>query len=177
MLEFYWGCLITGIIFTLLTVIFDDFLGNMMDGMMEALAFDLPGFFNTTVIMSALTAFGGAGILLTIYTSISQPIIFILSLCIGLILSIFFYLLYVKPMENTENSTGYSVQDFVGKVGEVTIPIPKDGYGEILLSIGGGASNQIAASFEDIDIPSGVKALVIEIRDDTLLVSPYEQLD
>lgn len=177
MLEFYWGCLITGIIFTLLTVIFDDFLGNMMDGILDALAFDLPGFFNTTVIMSALTAFGGAGILFTLYTPFTTVITIIFSLGSGLILSAFFYFLYVKPMENTENSIGFSVQDLVGKVGEITIPIPKNGYGEIVLSIGGGASNQIAASFEDVEIPAGVKALVIEIRDGTLLVSPYEQLD
>ncbi|WP_456275948.1 protease [Bacillus sp. AK128] len=176
-LELYWGCLITGIIFTLLTVIFDDFLGNMMEGILDALTFDLPGFFNTTVLMSALTSLGGAGILLTLYTSFSPVIVFILALCCGFVLSVLFYLFYVKPMENTENSIGFSVQDFVGMVGEVTVPIPEKGYGEIVLSIGGGSSNQIAASFDEIGIPSGSKALVIEIKDGTLLVSPYDLLN
>jgi membrane protein implicated in regulation of membrane protease activity len=176
MIEFYWGCLITGIIFTLLTVIFDDFLGNMMEGILDALTFDLPGIFNTTVVMSALTALGGAGVLLTIYTPLTPIIIFMLALCSGIILSILFYFLYVKPMESAENSTGFSIKDFIGMVGEVTIPIPSKGYGEIVLSIAGAASNQIAASFDEIDIPSGSQALVIEVRDGTLLVSPYNQL-
>ncbi len=172
MLEIYWGCLITGIIFSLITVIFDDFLGNMLD----ALAFDLHGMFQTTVIMSALTTFGGAGVLLTTYSSLPMALTIILSLGLGLLLSVLFYFFYVKPMENTENSTGFSIQDLVGMVGEVTIPIPKEGYGEIVLSIGGSLSNQIAASFEGSEIPTGTKALVIEIREDTLLVSPYDQL-
>jgi membrane protein implicated in regulation of membrane protease activity len=174
MLEFYWGCLITGIIFTLLTVIFDDFLGNMMEGILDALTFDLPGFFNTTVVMSALTALGGTGILFTLYAPLLPVVIFLLSLCSAFLLSILFYFLYVKPMESAESSTGFSVNDFIGMVGEVTIPIPKDGYGEIVLSIAGAASNQIAASFEEVEIRSGTKALVIEVRDGTLLVSPYE---
>ncbi|MBM7659848.1 membrane protein implicated in regulation of membrane protease activity [Bacillus mesophilus] len=176
MLEFYWGCLITGIIFTLLTVIFDDFLGNMMEGILDALTFDLPGFFNTTVLMSALTTLGGAGILFTLYTSLSHVVIFLLSLCSAFLLSTFFYFLYVKPMERAESSTGFSVKDFIGMVGEVTIPIPKEGYGEIVLSIAGASSNQIAASFDEEEIPSGSKALVIEVREGTLLVSPYEQI-
>jgi membrane protein implicated in regulation of membrane protease activity len=176
MLEIYWGCLITGIVFTLLTVVFDDFLGNMMDGILNALTIDLPGLFNTTVVMSALTAFGGAGILLTTYTPLSWGATLLFSVGMAIVLSVLFYFFYVKPMENTENSIGFSIHDFVGMVGEITIPIPKEGYGEIVLSIGGGTTNQIAASFDQVEIPSETKALVIEISEDTLLVSPYEQL-
>jgi membrane-bound ClpP family serine protease len=176
MVEIYWGCLITGIVFTLLTVVFDDFLGNMMDGILDALTIDLPGLFNTTVVMSALTAFGGAGILFTTYTPLPWGVILLFSAGMAIILSVLFYFFYVKPVENTENSVGFSIHDFVGMVGEITIPIPREGYGEIVLSIGGGATNQIAASFDQIKIPSGTKALVIEISDGILLVSPYEQL-
>lgn len=144
--------------------------------MLDALSFDLHGIFQTTVIMSALTSLGGAGILLTTYTAFSTAVILLFSLGIGSVLSVLFYFFYVKPMENTENSTGFSIQDLVGMVGEVTIPIPKEGYGEIVLSIGGSLSNQIAASFDQVGIPSGTKALVIQVRENTLLVSPYEQL-
>jgi membrane protein implicated in regulation of membrane protease activity len=176
MMEIYWGCLITGIVFTLLTVLFEDFLGNMFDGVMDALTIDLPGIFQTTVIMSALTAFGGAGILLTTYSIIPWPLILLVSLVIAIILSVLFYYLYVKPMENTENSTGFSIHDLVGMVGEVSITIPGKGYGEILLTIGGSSTNQIAASFDGVEIKSGEKALVIEISEGTLLVSPYEHI-
>jgi membrane protein implicated in regulation of membrane protease activity len=175
-LEVYWGCLITGIIFTLITVIFDDYLGNFLDGIMDALTIDLPGIFQTTVMMSALTVFGGAGILLTTYTGMPWLLILLLSLVIALILSVIFYFLYVRPMENTENSTGFSVQDFVGMVGEVTIPIPQNGYGEVVLTIAGSSSNQIASSFEGEEIELGKKVLVIDISEGTIQVSPYEQL-
>lgn len=172
MLEVYWGCLLTGIVFALLTVIFDDFLGSILEG----LSIDLHGMFQTSVIISALTSFGGVGVLFTTYTSLPLVITLLVSIALGLLLSVLFYFFYVKPMENTENSIGFSIQDLVGMVGEVTIPIPKDGYGEIVLSIGGSLSNQIAASFENFPISAGTKALVIEISEDTLLVSPYEQL-
>ncbi|MFD1739141.1 NfeD family protein [Bacillus salitolerans] len=176
MLEFYWGCLITGILFTLLTVIFDDFLGNALENVLDALTFDLPGIFQTTVIMSGLTAFGGAGIILTSYTNIPKLLVLFLSFGVAIVLSAAFYFFYVKPMENTENSTGFSMQDLVGKVGEVSVPIPINGYGEVMLSIGGSSSNQIAASFDQVEIATGTKVLIIEISDDTLLVSPYDQL-
>jgi membrane protein implicated in regulation of membrane protease activity len=175
-LELYWGCLITGIVFTLLTVIFDDFLGNALENVLEALTFDLPGIFQTTVIMSGLTSFGGTGIILVTYTNIPPLLSFTFSFLVAIMLSILFYFFYVKPMENTENSTGFSMQDLIGKVGEVTIPIPVNGYGEVVLSIGGSSTNQIAGSFEGMEISIGTKVLVIEISEDTLLVSPYEQL-
>jgi membrane protein implicated in regulation of membrane protease activity len=174
-LEFYWGCLIAGILFTLLTVIFDDFLGNALENVLDVLTFDLPGIFQTTVIMSGLTTFGGTGIILVLYTNIQPLLVFLIACMSALILSVLFYFFYVKPMENTENSTGFSMQDLVGKTAEVTVPIPKKGYGEVVISIGGSSTNQIAASFDSVDIATGASVLIIEISEDTLLVSPYDQ--
>lgn len=78
-------------------------------------------------------------------------------------------------MEKAENSTGYTSNDLVGKLGEVTIPIPKDGYGEVMIQIGGSNSIHIAQSFDHDDIPSGDKILVVEAKDGTLFVSKYNE--
>lgn len=170
MLEIYWGLLITGTLFTLLTVLFDDIIGNLLD----VLSVDLPGFLSTTVIMSFLTAFGGAGVVLTLYTELSTSAILALSAMISFVAATLFYLLYIRPMENSENSTGFSIGDFRGTVAEVSVSIPATGYGEVMVKAGAGYTNQIAASFDKEEIPTGEKVIVVEVKDQVLYVSRYE---
>ena len=82
---------------------------------------------------------------------------------------------YVRPMRNSETSTAFSMKLLPGRIGEVTVPIPAQGYGEVLMSTGAGHTNQIAASFEKIAIQMGAKVVVVEVKGDTLYVSRFEQ--
>lgn len=176
MLELYWGCLIFGVLFALLSVVLGDFLSDMFDGMFDFLSLDGPQIFQPMIIVGFITGFGGSGVILTDTTNFPQFIIVITSLLAAFILSIIVYFTYVKPMQNAEASTGFTYQDLVGKVGEVSIPLPARGYGEVFLQIGSSNTNQIAASFDEEDIPSGTKVVVVEIREETLYVSPLNDL-
>lgn len=176
MIELYWGCLLFGVLFAFLSVILGDFLSDMFDGMFDFLSLDGPQFFQPMVIVGFITGFGGAGIVLTDTTNIPQLFIVILSLLLALILSILVYFTYVKPMQNAEASTGFTYEDLVGRVGEVSIPLPATGYGEVMLNIGSSNTNQIAASFDEEDVPTGTRVVVVEIREETLYVSPINEL-
>ncbi|MBB6452784.1 membrane protein implicated in regulation of membrane protease activity [Salirhabdus euzebyi] len=176
MVEVYWGCLVFGILFAFLSVILGDFLSDMFDGIFEFLSIDGPTFIQPMVIVGFITGFGGAGILLTDYTFFPQPLIIPLALLVATFLSVGVYFLYVKPMNRAESSTGFTYADLVGKVGEVSIPIPKEGYGEVVLSTIGGNTNQIAKSFDNVEIPVSEKVVVVEVKDDTLFVSKFNEL-
>jgi membrane-bound ClpP family serine protease len=174
MQEIYWGCLIGGVIFTLVTVLIGDVIGHVIHGVLGALSFDAH-VFQPVVVVGGITVFGGAGVLLTQYTSIGVAIIMLLSLLCAILLSIPVYFFYVKPMQQSENSTGFSMQDLIGRLGEVIVPIPAIGYGEVLIKMGAGNTNQIAASFEGMAIGAGVRIVVVDVKEHVVRVSRYEE--
>jgi membrane protein implicated in regulation of membrane protease activity len=176
MLEIYWGCLVFGALFAIVVVIFGDFIGHFFSGLFDFLPAQGVHFIQPTVVVGGVTVFGGAGIVLTEYSPFSVRMIIVLSLLLAVLLSVSVYFLYVKPMRNTENSTGFSIQDFVGRIGEVMTPIPVAGYGEILVKMGAGNTHEIAASFDKEAIQAGTRVVIIDVKDDTLLVSRYEDM-
>lgn len=171
MLEFYWGLLVTGVLFAIVTVLFGDLLSNALDGALDWMSGDVAHWFQPMVLFSGLTVLGGAGVLLTKYTGLGSVYVLILGILAAVLAAVLLYLLYVKPMSNTENSIAFSMKDLVGHIGEVTVAIPSRGYGEVVLRIGGGLTNQIAKSFDGTDIPLGMRVVIVDTEPDTLLVS------
>lgn len=174
MLEVYWGCFIAGALFAVITIVFGDFLGSVLDGLFDFLTLDHIDFFHPMVIMGGITAFGGAGVALTKATSLGALPVAVIALMMAVLLSFTVYFAYVKPMKGAESSTGFSIRDMIGKIGEVTVPIPAKGYGEVLIKIGAGNTNQIAASSDGEDIPAGTRVVVAEVREGVLYVFRYE---
>ncbi|WP_284639680.1 NfeD family protein [Paenibacillus silviterrae] len=171
MLELYWGLLITGVLFALVTVVFGDLLSGVLDGTLDFLSGDLLDKLQPMVLFSSMSVLGGAGILLTKYSSIGTGSVLILSFLMAVLSAMAVYFLYVKPMRNSENSIAFSMEDLVGRISEVTVPIPARGYGEVMLRAGGGVTNQIAASLDGNAIEAGARVVTVEVKDRTLLVS------
>lgn len=168
MITFYWSCFAGGVIFALISVLLGDIISQAIDGVLDFLSFD---FLQPMVIATAITSMGGAGILLTKYSSLSSLFVLLISVVLALLLAVAVYYGYVKPMQNSENSTGFSIQDLQGKMGQVTVSIPSHGFGEVLVRVGAGHTNQIAASFERTDILEGTRIVVVDIRESVLYVS------
>lgn len=77
-------------------------------------------------------------------------------------------------MENSENSTGYSIKELPGKLGEVTVPIPEQGFGEVMVNFVAGNTLHIASSWDQRHIPAGTKVVVIDTEDGVVKVSELE---
>jgi len=169
MVAFYWGCLAFGALFALISVVLGDILSSAFDGLLDFLSID---FLQPMVIATAITTLGGAGILLTKYSAFSALVCLGLAIVIALLLAVTVFFVYVRPMQNSENSTGFSIQDLQGKIGQVTVAIPSSGFGEVLVRIGAGHTNQIAASFDAVNIADGSQVVVVEIREGVAYVSP-----
>lgn len=174
MLDIYWICLIGGVLFALVTIIFGDILGDIFGGFFDVLSMDHLDFLQPMVLVGGITVFGGSGIMLSRYTSLELIPVVIISVMISLAVSVLVYFSYVRPMKNCENSTGYSMKDLVGKIGEVSVPIPVKGYGEVVMKVGAGNTNQIAGNLEQEELPAGTRVVVGETKEGILFVFRYE---
>lgn len=163
MLELYWGCFIAGIVLALGSILF----GEVLDGFLEGTGI------SSLTLFGGLTAFGGIGVILSKYVSWNWAPLTVLAvtLLITILIMIAVHFLYVSPMKKAENSTSYSIRELVGKSGEVSIAIPANGYGEVVIRVGAGRTNHIAASFDGTDIASGEEVYVVEVKEGTLYVS------
>ncbi|MGG4036321.1 protease [Paenibacillus cisolokensis] len=170
----FWSCLAGGALYAIVCVVFGDFLSEALDGLLDFLSPEGVPWLEPTTIVGAITVFGGAGLLLDRYSPLGAGAVIAASLLIAVLAGAGVFFLYVKPMENSENSTGYSIRDLTGKLGEVLVPIPSAGYGEVLVSVGAGRANHIAASFDGEPIAGGSRVVVVEVRDGTLYVSRLE---
>lgn len=176
MTSFYWICLFGGLAFSALAV----FLGDVLDGALDSLdgafdSIDLGNVLDPLSFVGGLTVFGGAGILLENYTGLAALPGALVAALVGLVLAVIMHFAYVKPMKRSENSTAFSVREYVGRIGEVNTAIPANGYGEVLVRMGVSVTFQAAASFNDKPIPTGTQVVVVEVAGDgSLSVTPLE---
>lgn len=179
MTEVYWGFFAGGVILAFVIVLFGDVLDGMLDGMLDGvldfLSLEFGEILNPMILVGGATVFGGAGILLTEYTAMQPVPIAVCALLLAVFCSLLVYFLYIKPMKKAENSTAFSIRELSGKIGEIITPVPSHGYGEILIRVGAGMTNQIAASFDHEEIASGTRVVVVEVKDNVLYVSPFTE--
>lgn len=167
----YLGCLVLGVIFAVISILIGDLFGGALHGIFDAISFD---FVNPAVMAGGITVFGGAGILLTRYSSLENGPVLGLSLLIAAFSGVGMYLGIVRPARKSESSSGFSMNELPGKIGEVTVPLPPEGYGEIMVRFGAGNSLHTAASMERKALPAGTKVVVVDVRDGVALVSEFE---
>ena len=170
MITIYWICLLGGLVFSVLAV----FLGDVFDGLLDSLdgAFhgvDLHGALDALSLVGGLTAFGGAGVLLDAYSNLDPTPAALVAASIGFALAVLMHVAYVKPMKRSENSTGFSVREYQGKIGEGNTAIPAKGYGEVLVRMGASVTFQPATSFDGTPLPLGTQVVVVEVEPDGTL--------
>ncbi len=166
----FWACFIGGALYAIVVILFDDIIGAALDSFVP----DIPGL-DAITLVGGITVFGGTGLLLDHYTDLGTGTVLLLSLLSAIVAGAAVFFLYVRPMRDSENSTGYSEQDMTGMLAEVLVPIPASGYGEVMLRMGpAGVTGRIAASLDGEPIEAGADVLVVEVRDGTLYVTKVD---
>ncbi|MFB5762201.1 protease [Paenibacillus medicaginis] len=155
----FWCFLIGGALFTIVTVFIGDVLGD---------------WFKPIVVAGAGTAFGGAGILLLKYTALGNGAVFAISLLIAVAAALLVLFGFVFPAANSEVSMGFSMQELEGKIGEVTIPVPETGYGEVMIKLGAANTIHTASSFDGMPLSAGTRIVVVKVSDGVVRVSDLE---
>ncbi|MGV3272063.1 NfeD family protein [Bacillus sp. CIS52] len=154
---------------TLLILFFQD----VFHGLSEVIPVS---FVNPTLILSFLTIFSASGYIGEIATSLSNPIIALLSFVLSVFLVSLLYFFILVPLSSAEESLVYRESDLKGRIGRVITSVPKDGYGEVIIEGIGGAISKSAVSFDQEQIKYGTDVLVIDVKDGVLFVTPHEPI-
>lgn len=151
---------------TLLYVVF----GDVVEGITEG-----SGFLSPTLILSFLTIFSASGYLFEVFSLLTSMLIMLFSIIIALILVTLLNVFILIPLSKAEESLVYTTDSLKGRVGKVIIPIPVDGFGEVVLPSKSGTIAKSAVSFDGIAINEGEQVLVIDVLNGVLHVSPHER--
>lgn len=173
MLYFYFGCLTFGVVYSVLYAFFGSHgiehhgveIHVHVDGVHAGDTHDAgPSVLNPIVIASALTAFGGAGLIGDIglgFTSIIT-LLFALVISFGIGAAVFFGV--VKLLYTSQANSNFSQEELWDVEAEVITPIPKVGLGEIAFSAGGTRTTLPAHSIEDSEIEKGTKVMIRKVE-------------
>ena len=152
-------------IFVLLYALF----GDIIEGLDEGIPF-----LNPILIGSFVIFVSAIGYVLEIATSWSSLVILIIAVVAGFILTTCLHLFVLVPMKSAEHSLAVTDESLKGKIGKTIIPIPEDGFGEVMLESVSGRIAKSAKSFDGKEIPEGTQVLVVKVEDGVLYVIPYE---
>lgn len=145
------------------------FLSDLVDGSAEFFPLLDPA-----VILPFITFTAVWGYLLEFVTDLSSGIILIISLGLAMVLDFLLYFFILLPLKSAEVSLAYTDESLAGKVGKVIVPIPVDGFGEIIIESVNGVLSKRASGYDNIPIDYGKEVLIIEIQAGTFIVKEYE---
>lgn len=150
---------------TILYILFSD----LLDGAFEGIPFIDPA-----VILSFITLFSASAYLLEKFSPLSSMFVVIISSVISAMFSALIYFFILVPLKSAEVSLAYTEESLGGQVGKVIVPIPQNGYGEIVIETAGGVISKRAAGFNNETIDYDEEVLIIEVKDGTVYVKKYD---
>lgn len=149
-------------------IVFYLFFGDVLEGIGEVF------FLNPVLILAFIVFFSAAGYILEFITSWHSLLIMTISAVTAFILDTMLNVFVLIPLASAEESLSYTEDSLKGKVGKVIIPIPEDGFGELIIENKFGTITKPAAHIENKYIAEGVTVLVLDIKNGVLYVEPYE---
>lgn len=145
------------------------FFGDVLEGIGEA-----TGFLNPVLILAFITFFSAGGYILEKVTALSSILIIIIAALVSALLDVLLNVFVLVPMASAEQSLTYTEKSLEGRMGKIIIPIPKQGFGEVVIESYSGMISKPAASVDDTPIAEGTEVLVIDVKDGVLHVAPYK---
>ncbi|MGE7919694.1 hypothetical protein ACQKM9_12190 [Viridibacillus sp. NPDC093762] len=147
------------------------FFGDVIDGVGEGIPF-----FNPAVILSFLTFFAAIGFILESLTSFSSIMIIAIATIISTVLSVLLYFFILLPLKSAEVSMAYTDESLAGQIGKVIVPIPVDGFGEVVIETVNGLISKRAVGYDNEEVEYNQKVLIVEVKEGTVYVRAYEPM-
>jgi hypothetical protein len=132
---------------------------------------------NLFTVMAFLCWFGGAGYLLTRYGIAIVPIVFAISVCVGLVGAGLIFGFLTKVLLPRERTMLASDTEMCGVVATVSSELLPDGMGEILFSLDGTRRGSAARSEDGQAISRGTEVLVTRYERGVAYVRPFDDLE
>jgi membrane-bound ClpP family serine protease len=150
----------------LLTLIVDDIFGGLLGAL--HLGFDVAGVSPTPLLLGFISMFGVGG-LFGLHSLGQGPGVASLTGAIAGALGSMVVFAAFKVLRSAESSDTFSLQDMVGTTGRVSVAIPANRFGTVLISFAGASHNMTATA--DAEIPAGRQVKVVAVAGTNLVVS------
>jgi membrane protein implicated in regulation of membrane protease activity len=161
--------LIIGLVLLLITVVLDDVVGGILDGL--HMGVDVGGVSIAPIALGFVAMFGIGGLFGTTVLDMESAPASLIGAVSGILGAAMVYGMF-NVLARSESPEAYSISDMVGITGRVVVGIPKGRYGEVVVSFGGASHKKGATA--DLDIRSGEMVTVTGVAGTVLIVAPLE---
>ncbi|WP_282140089.1 hypothetical protein [Cytobacillus oceanisediminis] len=158
------------LIFSGILIILYVFFGDIADGIGEGI------FLNPVLILAFITFLSAAGYIFETATSLNSLVILFIGAGIAGLLDILLNIFVLIPLSSAEESLVYTDESLSGRLGTVLIPIPENGFGEVLIENISGRISKPALSYENTFIAEGSNVLIVEVENGVIKVIDYKEL-
>ena len=134
-----------------------------------------PSIFSTRIIAAFLTAFGVGGVVGRYY-GLSHPISSGIGVIFGVVLSGAVYQ-FAKVLYSQQASSELRMNALVGATAEVSVAIPNNGVGQIVVHNRGERTEHIARSATGAALARGLTVTVTTVGGDSVTVKPVPATD
>jgi hypothetical protein len=163
-------CLLLGGGLLLLTLIVDDIFGGILGAI--HLGFDVAGVSPTPMLLGFVAMFGIGGLFGLHGVAAGVGIATLIGVGAGLVGSGVVFGAF-KVLRQAESSSTFELQDMVGATGRVSVGIPANRFGTVLISFAGSSHNMTATA--DSEIPAGRVVKVVSVAGGNLVVTPTSE--
>jgi membrane protein implicated in regulation of membrane protease activity len=154
---------LVGGVLLLITVVFDDLIGGLLDGF----GFDIGGTTVTPILLGFIGMFGAGGLFATQVLDLHGAQAAIIGVLSGVGGAVFAGALF-GFLKRSESAEPFKIGDLVGQDAYVSVAIPANRYGSVLVKAEG-QTHEFAATSER-DIPAGRTVLVTGVAGTSVIV-------
>ncbi len=132
-------------------------------------------FFNPAVILSFITFTAAAGYCFERFFGFTSIINLFIAIVLASVFTALLYYFLLVPLRSAEVSLAYTDESLEGQTGKIIVPVPMNGFGEMIIETANGIISKRAASYHNVEIPYNTRVLIIEVRNGTAFVAIYEK--
>jgi membrane-bound ClpP family serine protease len=151
----------------LLTLVVDDIFGGLLGAI--HLGFDVAGVSPTPMLLGFVAMFGVGGLFGLHSIGAGVGVATLTGVAAGLVGSGVVFAAF-KVLRQAESSATFTLQEMVGSTGRVSVGIPANRFGTVMISFAGASHNMTATA--DADIPNGRAVKVVAVAGTNLVVAP-----
>ena len=160
-------CLLAGGALLLLTLVLDDIFSGLLGAI--HLGFDVAGVSPAPMLLGFLAMFGVGGLFGLHGLGAGVGVATLAGIVAGLLGSGVVFGAF-KVLKQAESSDTFRLEEMIGSTGRVSVGIPANRFGTVLISFAGGSHNLTATA--DAEIPSGRTVKVVGVAGSNIVVAP-----
>jgi membrane-bound ClpP family serine protease len=160
-------CLLVGGAMLVLTLVVDDIFGGLLGAI--HLGFDVAGVSPTPMLLGFIAMFGVGGLFGLHSIGAGVGVATLAGVVAGAVGSGVVFAAF-KVLKQAESSDTFSLQEMIGATGRVSVGIPANHFGTVLISFAGASHNMTATA--DAEIPAGRSVKVVAVAGTNLVVAP-----